>query len=352
MAPECRSSSDRSKGGSPSGDSGGHDRTMPPPVTARPATTSDAATAGFPDLLPDRWRAGDNRRSFVAVDAGSRVLGHCRGIDNVFHPASRTLVLETAPLDDARSEQVEDVLVAAQIDASALPLHAKPEEGSTLVDLCRRHGGVLIQLMPPWRCTVDPSLRAWAAARPAGDELRAGPLGQASPEAVLDLHVEHYRAQHATWSPAAPASQLRHLNAPDITGGSADGLDPDLSTVLVRDGELCAQALVWPAEQDGAREVSLQCREPGAPASRAEMEACLAAVIDQVPDGTVLLIDSHVTEPVESAMMRDLRAEHPVLGPWSAIVAIPVPGGPAPIPLPAASVPAEAEALVRALGRP
>ncbi|WP_154792809.1 hypothetical protein [Occultella kanbiaonis] len=65
----------------------------------RPATTADVETSRgrFDDLLPDRWRGGNNRRSFVAVDPDGRVLGHCRGIDNDFHPASRVLVLEVLP---------------------------------------------------------------------------------------------------------------------------------------------------------------------------------------------------------------------------------------------------------------
>ena len=76
------------------------------------------------------------------------------------------------------------------------------------------------------------------------------------------------------------------------------------------------------------------------------MEACLAAVIDRSADGDVLLIDSHATEELESAMMRDVPgpAPHPQ-DTWTAIVGIPVPGGPAPIPLSAELIPAAAAKL-------
>lgn len=330
---------------------------MSSPLTVRPAVAADADAETFLELLPDRWRPGGNRRSLVAHSPDGRVLGHCRGIDNAFHPASRTLVLEVAPQDRIPREQIEDALLPAQRAVSTLPLRLKPEEGSPEVDLCRRQGGVLVQLMPPWRFTVDAGMRAWAARRLAtGDGLRATGLVTVPRADVLSLYVEHYRAQHAAWSPAAAAEELSRLNAPDILDGPASEVDAALSTVLVRDGQLGAQALVWPPEPDGGREVTLQCRWPETPTSREDREACLAATISRVPEGTALLIDSHVTETTETEMMRALRAEHPAAGPWVAIVGIPATGGQdagdagtAPVPLPTACVPPEALAFVRSL---
>lgn len=100
-----------------------------PTLTTRPATTADAADPTFGDLLPDHWRSGDNCRSVVAANEVGRVLGHCRGIDNVFHPDSRTLVLEILE-NDLRSDHpwadVADALLTAQINVSTVPLRLSP----------------------------------------------------------------------------------------------------------------------------------------------------------------------------------------------------------------------------------
>lgn len=319
-------------------------------LSTRPATTADAADPAFEDLLPDRWREGENRRSVVALDGAGRLLGHCRGIDNVFHPDSRTLALEVRRGEPWAA--VADALLKAQIAVSTLPLRLKPTAPETaLLDLCARHGGVLIQLMPPWRYVVDAELRDWAAAhRTTADGLRADSVDDARREEMLDLYVEHYTAQHARWSPAAAPVELRAENAPDFAPGGEGSFDPGRSTVLRRDGALVAQALVWPPEPDGGVEVGLSSRPHEGVTAREDMEACLAAVIDRSADGEVLLIDSHVTESLESAMMRDVPGPppHPAET-WTAIVGIPVPGGPPQVSLPAAQIPADAVPLVERL---
>lgn len=319
---------------------------MPSPTT-RPATSADTADSSFDDLLPDRWREGDNCRSVVATDSSGRVLGHCRGIDNSFHPDSRSLVLEVA--EEARGEhswaEIADALLEAQIEVSRLPLRLKPATHETeLLELCARHGGVLVQLMPPWRYVVDEAMRTWAAAhRTTPDGLHATPIDDARREEMLDLYVEHYTAQHARWSPAAAPAELRAENAPDFAPGGDGSFDPDRSVVLLRDGAIAAQALAWPPEPDGGIEISMESRPHEGPTAREDMEACVAAVIDRSADEDVLLIDSHVTETLESAMMRDVPGPppHPE-DTWTAIVGIPVPGGPTPIPLPAAQIPLDA----------
>lgn len=310
-------------------------------LRTRPARPGDASP-GLPDLLPDRWRDGGNRRSIVALDEDG-VLGHCRGIDNVFHPDSRVLILETLPsLASCQRGQVEDALVRAQIAVSDLPLRVKPAaDEPDRISLCVRHGGVLVQLMPPWRYEVGPALRRWSDSRRPRDAA-PGPRTP-SPEdalAMLDLHVAHYRHQHARWSPAAAPAVLRAESAEDFRGGAPGAFDPDRSVVLMRGGHPAAQALVWPAEVDGAREVTLQHRPEAGSTARADLESCLAEVVRISRDGDVLLIDTHVTEDVEVEIARDLPSPPPErAGPWSAIVAIPVPGGPEPVTLPAGRIP-------------
>lgn len=327
-------------------------------LTTRPAGPADAAASGFADLLPDRWRSGGNRRSVVATDQLGRVLGHCRGIDNIFHPGSRTLVLEIGEghsQDTTPWAAVADSLLHAQIAVSALPLHLKPAaDQPDLIDLCARHGGVLVQLMPPWRYVVDEAMRHWATRhRTTSDGLSAVPVGQARREEMLDLYVEHYAAQHARWSPAAAPAVMRAENAPDFVPGGEGSFSPVRSTVLVRTGQITAQALVWPPEAGGGAEVGLQSRPYEGPTAREDMEACLAATIDRSADGDVLLIDSHVSEQLESAMLREVPGPPPHSeDPWTAIVAIPVPGGPQPLPLPAEQIPAGAAALRIVPARP
>lgn len=321
-----------------------------PTLTTRHATPADAADPGFVDLLPDRWREGDNCRSVVATDNAGRVLGHCRGIDNSFHPDSRSLVLEIR--DGAPWAEVADALLKAQIAVSTLPLRLKPSAHEPeLLALCARYGGVLVQLMPPWRYVVDAAMRDWAAEhRTTSDGLRAGGVDDSRREEMLDLYVEHYTAQHARWSPAAAPVELRAENAPDFVPGGEGSFDPTRSVVLLRGGAIAAQALAWPAEPDGGVEIGLESRPHEGPTAREDMEACLAAVIERSADGDALLIDSHVTEELESAMMSDVPspAPHPE-DTWTAIVGIPVPGGPAPLPLRTELIPADAADLAERL---
>lgn len=321
-----------------------------PTLTTRPATTADASDPAFEDLLPDHWREGDNCRSVVATDSAGRLLGHCRGIDNSFHPGSRSLVLEV--LDGEPWAEVADALLEAQIAVSTLPLQLKPSAHQPeLLALCARHGGVLVQLMPPWRYVVDAAMRDWAGVhRTTSDGLRAGRVDDARREEMLDLYVEHYTAQHARWSPAAAPRALRAENAPDFVPGGEGSFDPDRSAVLRREERILAQALAWPPEPEGGIEISFESSPHEGPTAREDMEACLAAVIERSADGDVLLIDAHVTEELEFAMMRDVPgpAPHPK-DTWTAIVAIPVPGGPVPIPLPVELVPSDAAPVAERL---
>lgn len=76
------------------------------------------------------------------------------------------------------------------------------------------------------------------------------------------------------------------------------------------------------------------------------MEACLAAVVDGTDDGDVLLIDCHLTERTEAAILHDLPGDTDAeTDPWVAIVGLPVAAGPAPIPFPADLLPAGAAAF-------
>lgn len=293
-------------------------------MRVRPATASDADADAF-DVEPDRWREGGDRRSFVAVGDDGALLGHCRGIDNAFHPGARTLVLELA--DAGRRVGADDALLTAQLEVSTLPLTTKP----TAIDrddlaLLARHGARLVQLMPPWRYVVDASLRAWAAAQPASDGAIV-PAADVDPEAVAALFVRHYAAQHASWMPAADEAVLRVRFADFLDATCDDGYDVHRSVALVRDGVLVAHALVGRGEE---AEVALQTLPREGARAQADLEVCLAAVIARSTDDDVLLIDSHRTEATETALMDAVPGPppHPDDA-WTAIVEIPLPGVPA-----------------------
>lgn len=335
-------------------------------VSARPATAQDAeaASEGLPDLLPDRWRPGNNRRSFL-VEAGGTVLGHCRGIDNDFHPASRSLVLETVPgFDDDLRCRVEDALLGAQIAVSTVPLRMKVYASDAAGRaLAARHRAVAIQACPPWRYRVGPELRQWAAAHRHADDAESGALGAgrggaaepdvpcpvrpADVEELRDLEVAHYTAQHARWSPAAAPEVLRDELGEAYDGPAGTlGLDVERSVVLRRGGRLVAAGVVWPSEEHvtgpGA-EVSLLSDPAEGPTARADKEACLAAVLDRCQDGDVLCLDSHLTERTEIAMMREVPGLDPAPGDgWMVILDVPVGRERRPWTLPAALVPDEA----------
>jgi hypothetical protein len=305
-------------------------------LVIRPATPEDVARRGSTtnELLPDRWREGGNRRSFVAVRDGA-VVGHARGIDNAVHPASRVTVLDVDPVPDRTAIAI--ALIRTLRDTSDRPLHLKLGPGSTLErEVAHVFGAVTIQAMPPWRYVVGPELRSWAATHRGPVELTT----TTDPGAMLDLLVRHYLDQHAAWSPADETALRRELAAEVEPGGH----DADRSVILRRDGRLVAAGLLWPEDVEpwGGPEVSLVCADHGTAQGRVDMEVCLAGVIDRSPDGAVLLVDSHVTEEVESAMMRDVPGPppHPSDG-WGAIVAIAVDGGPPPLPMPEHLIPAE-----------
>ena len=307
----------------------------------------EAARDLLPDLLVDRWRPGDNRRSFVALVDG-RVVGHVLGVDNSVHPDSRVLVLEV--LAHARGRGVGTSLLAAQIAVSDRPLHVKLYASARAGRaLARRVGGVAVQATPPWRYAINAALRAWAARRSSGAEK---PTAADAPE-LLDLEVRHYLDQHARWSPAAEGA-LRAAFAADVHPGGDDGFDPQRSVVVRRGGDIVAAGLVWPQHSGppvAGREVSLICLQHGDLRARVDLEACLAGVIDRCDDADVLLIDSHVTESVETAMLGDLPGPEPFPGDeWMAIVAIPVPGGPEPVAMPSGLVPAEARWIEQEFG--
>lgn len=304
----------------------------------RPATSADVSLAAqdFPDLHPDRWREGGNRRSLVAVLDGV-ILGHARGIDNIFHPASRVAVLEVDESTERRVE-VGRALLRELAAVSSLPLALKLSASMTFErSLARDLGGVAIQAMPPWRHVVTPDLRAWATAH-RGDvqNYQAHPCSD-----VLDLQVRHYIAQHASWSPAADAATLHEKFAPEHT---PHGTHPS-SVVLRRDGRAAAAAIVGTdvIEPWGGREVTLVTERHDDDETRAELEACLAAVIDQCADGAVLLVDFHATERVEMLIARGLPQPPPSpTDGWVAIVEIPVGAGPEPRAMPQGLLPAEA----------
>lgn len=331
-------------------------------TVVRPATPvhAYAAASRFPDLLADRWRPGGNRRSFVLVRPGvdgnraestagadenveaDTVFGHCRGIDNAVHPASRVFVIETVA--ELRGTAAERELLAAQVAVSTRSLEVKLTADSPLLDLIAGAGGVLVQLMPPWRYTVGPATRAWAQC--TLESILAGhavvPASQADPSALLDLEVDHYIAQHETWVPAAPREELRALLAPDHDPDSEDTWNRNLSRAVVDDhGNLLAAALVFGDAGDPEEPPELvHLSRPYASDEAWENKLiAIAAVIRDAPDGSVLCIDSHLGMREEYARIGQIPGADRDGDAWTAIVAIPVPGGPTPIPLDPALIP-------------
>ncbi|QCR18763.1 hypothetical protein [Agrococcus sp. SGAir0287] len=308
-------------------------------MRVRPATASDALAAAF-DLERDRWRDGGNRRSFVAVDDDGALLGHCRAIDNRVHPGVRTLVLETSPdADDA----VAIALLDAQLAVSTLPLRCKPTRlDTTLLALARQRAGRVVQLMPPWRYPVSPALRRWAASRSTPGDARIVSIDAADRAAVAALFVEHYARQHASWSPTAEPAVLHEAFADLLLADGPDARDEHRSVALLRDGALVAQAIVDPPADDGS-EVVLQALPRGGATARQDLEACLAETIRRSRDGQTLLVDAHLTEADEMALVAGLPSPPAAqAGEWTAIVAIPLPGAEPPAGLAAADVPDDA----------
>lgn len=312
----------------------------------RPATEADvdAGRVEFPGIAVDHWAEGSNRRCFVAATPGGDVLGSCRAVDNAAHPGSRVMALAVrAEIDTADADDVRDALLRAQVEASTLPLRMKVYEyQSGDRALARRFGGVAIQATPPWRFAVDDVMRAWAAEHRAAVE----PIGDADRPDVRELEVDHYIAQHASWSPAAPRAVMLDYFAEDHEPGSPTAWDRKRSVLLRREGRVVAAALLWPgsngAPGDG-REVELLSRPYEGTRARADKEACLAAVIDGSVDGEVLLVDCHVTEALERDMMSAVPGRtRAATDTWMAIVSIPVPGAPRPVAVDSSLLPDEA----------
>lgn len=319
----------------------------PTGILVHPAAKEDAASTAFDDLLPDRWREGGNRRSLVAVDGVSgRLLGHCRGIDNEAHPGSRVLVLEVA--DDVAGSAVHEALLRAQVAVSVLPLHTKARErDAALLAALRAVGAVTIQLMPPWTRQVGPELREWAGdvhAEPVpaplqGRETSVVPADTVEPDELLDLEVEHYVAQHAPWSPAAPPEVLRPLLAEGHEPDSEDSWDRRTSLALTVEGVLTAAALLFPQGEDEPPEVSLVSRPYSSESAWWAKRRLLAEVVTRLSDGDRFCADSHLSMREEYELMRGVPGLADPEEGWTAIVAVPVADGPQPNPLDPALIP-------------
>lgn len=295
----------------------------------RPTTAADVANSqgNFPKLLADHWRPVGNSRSFVAAK-DDLVLGHCRAVDNTFHPQSRSFLLELANRETDTA--IADALVSAQLETSNLPLHLKIS--ASQVDeqkLAARHNGIVIQICPPWEYRINADMRRWATLHPS----QAEPISENDLPDCLELWCQYYLKQHEKWTPAAELATLRTHFANDFV--LAEGIDPR-SVVLSRDGKIVAMAILWAADDEIA-ELSLVALPYESSTARDDMEQCLAAVINALPDDELLGIDSHLTEQLESAMLADLPGK--AGGEWLAITAIPAPHGSVPRSFPSTNIP-------------
>ena len=304
---------------------------------------------------------GGNRRSFVAVRQSStkagrdssrgdeEILGHCRGVDNAAHPGSRTLVFEVSP--EILGTAAEEALLKAQIDCSDRPLRSKlMQKDQSLRALLAKFDSVLVQLMPPWRYTVDAELRAWSekVISESSPEVQVVPASQVEAATLHEMEVDHYIAQHESWSPAAERSILLDLLAEDHDPTSDGSWNRVCSTAVVSDrGDVLAAALVWGAvelsqvESSGneAPEVVYLSRSYGSRESWKHKLLAVAGVIASVPVGTELCIDSHLSMVDEFKSIGSIPGVDHESGDWTAIVSTPVTNGALPIALDPALVP-------------
>ncbi|OKL51192.1 hypothetical protein BSZ40_08915 [Buchananella hordeovulneris] len=112
-----------------------------------------------------------------------------------------------------------------------------------------------------------------------------------------------------------------------------------------RAGQIVAAALVWPVEEtdENGQEVSFLALPYEGTTADGDLRACLAHVYATSPLGSILLIDSHVTERNESTVVAGLPGKSPdPRDKWTAIVAVPAATGPAVRPLDPSLIPAAA----------
>ncbi|MGL5405807.1 MAG: hypothetical protein ACRDAX_03310 [Propionibacteriaceae bacterium] len=291
-------------------------------IVIRPTTETDVAAGKetFPKIIVDNWIAGRNRRSFVALH-NDEILGHCHAADNIFHPFSRTFLLSTAKT--AHNSIIEDALVSAQLAVSTLPLTMKIDQTqSANQELAHRHGGVVVQLCPPWEYTISEPLKQWAQSHIGNAES----IDVSHRVSLLELFINHYTAQHKNWAPAAPLPVLREAFAEDFIAENYSGFNLTHSYILRRDSEIVAASLVWASDSpDEVSEITLHSFPYDSPTSRSDSETCLAATVLSLPDQIKVGIDSHITERTETAMAQDLPGKSG--GTWLAIVEIPSTSG-------------------------
>lgn len=302
----------------------------------RPARATDVKRAEdtFSDLLPDQWSGGGNRRSFVAVDEEGRVLGHCRGIDNQFHPDSRVLVFETVP--EVHGTPLEFELLTQQRATSSLPLHWKlAEDDGHMRELLRDSGAAAVQLMPPWQRIVDSELRAWAqAVTDTAPPANIGPwsivpAASVDPTVLARMDAEHYVEQHRSWSPSAPADTLMAKFASHHGPDSPDRWNEHYSRALCVGGDVVAAALVFgDPSADSEPEVSLVSNPYSSETAWWAKSRLVAELVALMADGDRFAVDSHLTMTGEYETIAAIPGLAGGDG-WTAIMAIPVVDGPA-----------------------
>lgn len=267
------------------------------------------------EVLPDKWASGCNRRSFVAVDKNARVVGTCRGIDNIFHPQARTLFLDITPEIDFLSVAIP--LVQQQKLVSDKALHLKiPESNIALLQLAKAFNAHFYQACPPYEYIVSAEMKQWADkilnhhAEHAPNEntasLQIMPITKENLGLALEVWVDGYIMQHKDWNATADKTVLLTHFSHDYNPISP-ALDISRSYLIMQGDTVIGSAQIWPDDEPNNSEITISYLATDYATVTNIFQLGIAATISRATVGEVICIDSHWTLPHEFNVMSQFR---------------------------------------------
>jgi GNAT superfamily N-acetyltransferase len=247
------------------------------------------------DAIRD-WATGDHpsdqespyRRSVVALE-GTEVVGVASSHESRIHPTRLWLSVDVR--EGHRRRGLGTAVVRA-LTSDGRPYTLKLFTSDEALAFATSLGARVIQTCPPE--VVDCSsagVRDWA-------RLHLGHTvsGQTvSAEQILTGWLDMYEWIHADWSPMG-----RREDVVDVFRSMlADELDLERSRFVLRAGRISAGAYVFRATSGAVREVVAEPSRRAGDWNRADLAACMAAVIaagaDDNPSG--LQFDGHLSDP-------------------------------------------------------